>query len=193
MRAYADTEKVSTNILKSLAVVLVALRQQMGDPSGLSHAYKLRAAEMYRNAGIGPTNTSNVSANVRYHINNLLRVVYTAAELEDANLKTASAVERSAERRQLTRAVVQAATASTRAEALPAGDDAASTVRAVSDHLRIAEMLQSSVGRMQPDTIRREMTPAQRGVLYQRLQAVKQEITALSGILRDAGMERPPA
>ncbi|MFD8595384.1 hypothetical protein ACFV1L_10320 [Kitasatospora sp. NPDC059646] len=201
-QAYAATEKISTTILKSLAAVLIARRLQMGDLAGQSHAYKVEAQQMYLSANIPDGVASNLRASVRYHINNLLRTVASPEELEDAGLSPKPATERAADRRRLERGVVHAATAlheiapaapatSKRAAkaALPApAPEPQSPVRAVSDHLRIAQMLESAIGRMQPAVIEGDMTPDQRRVLYTRLQAVKREITALSSVLRDAGM-----
>ncbi|MFJ9694932.1 hypothetical protein [Kitasatospora sp. NPDC101183] len=191
-KAYQHVEKASTTVLKSLAAVLIALRIQMDDPMGRSHDYRVRAAQIYLDAGIPKANQSNIQSNVRWHIGNLVRTVFTPEEVRDLGLLEEGPAGRKAQTRSMTTALVAAqragetlsaltppgvktapkkrtarrkTTAEPETPAVPAG-------RATADHLRLAESVGQILTRMQPHVIVEQMTNGQREVLIQRLREV---------------------
>lgn len=206
VRAYQQVEKAQVVVLKSLAAVLVALRLQMDDPKGDSHAYKQQAAEIYRDAGVPKDTKSTVQGNVRWHIGNLLRDLLPPDEVRALGLKEEGPRERRSLARSRTSALVTAQRAGETLAALtppvvevtpkkrarkatavePPAAPAVPVGRAISDHLRLAESVGQILGRMQEPVITGDMTPGQRGMLAERLREAVARAEELIKIAEDA-------
>ncbi|MFI6444703.1 hypothetical protein [Kitasatospora sp. NPDC050543] len=189
VRAYAQLEHAGTTVLKSLAAVLVSIRLSMDDPNGSSYEYTQLAAQIYLDAGIAPEPQSRVKANVRYHISELLREVLSPKELTALGLHEKSARNRMADRRSVNTAIVASARAAETADQLQStdGDAEAPVSRLVADHLKLATTVTRIIDGMQPDVIRKEMTPAQRRVLDERYAQAIAQLQGLRKVIRTVG------
>ncbi|WP_030962667.1 hypothetical protein [Streptomyces sp. NRRL S-378] len=186
-----DVEKT---LLRSIAVVLVALRSRCigtdgrTDWVGRSADYRGKAQELYRQANIPEDSQDTIQGAVRYHIGNILRDELSAEELEDYGLKTLSPVARGRERRASRAAIVTVARAELAAadvgkkskKAAPAVEPAApsSSGSLVADHLRLSKGAATIISQLSTDIID-GMTDGQRAKLDEELEAAQKAIARL--------------
>ncbi|MER5501364.1 hypothetical protein ABT096_29745 [Streptomyces sp. NPDC002561] len=186
-REYARIQGQQTTLLKNLAVVIVSLRIQRGDLRGASHEYRQIVADMYRAAGIDPDNSTNLQSAVRWHIGNLLRRAATPRELERADLKPTSPLERLQDARKVDAAIVKAAKVSAAADAAKSSrkkgtktePDVGAAIKATADHLRLAKVAADVLGKLDRHVITKDMADGQRKALDRELAAMERKIASL--------------
>jgi hypothetical protein len=191
VRAYLQIEDAETAILRSVAVVLVALRAHYTDREGRpdmrgsSYAYRQAAGEIYSMTGIG-ADTSGMQQAVRWHVGSILREELSSDQLESYGLKPSTPLDRGRDRRALTAALVR----SQRAEVVGAvmGEDSEQTTRAVGDHVRLAAGVVNILHTMRPDTIADDMTPGQRRRLDVLLNEASERIALLRSLIAESGI-----
>ncbi|MFE6493406.1 hypothetical protein [Streptomyces sp. NPDC057748] len=184
-REYTRIQGQQTTLLKNLAVVIVSLRVQRNELRGTSHEYRQLVADMYRSAGIDPDKSTNLQSAVRWHVGNLLRRVATPRELERADLKPTSPLERMQDTRAANAALVKAARvsadadSSTKASRAKSDADPGQVVKATADHLRLAKVAAEIVGKLDKRVITKEMTDGQRKALDRELSGLERKIASL--------------
>lgn len=104
MKEWAALESGRTQVLRSLAEVVVELRSRTlenGTPdwAGRSWEYRQAAHAAYEAAGIPADAQAGIQAAIRYHVGNLLRERLTPEELQRAGLLGVSPRERIAAQR----------------------------------------------------------------------------------------------
>lgn len=111
---YQSVEQSKTEILKTLAEVVVDIRSQFQDESGITDwrgntwEYRRFMEDLYEKAGIPPDSKSTIQAALRYHVGNVLRSRVPRKELEAADLLATSPRERMASQRSEASAVLRA-------------------------------------------------------------------------------------
>lgn len=185
-RAYAAVEKQPTILAMNLAVVLIALRKQHGDMLGKSWQYKQQAQEIYNTANIPREQRDRLTANVRYHVGNMLRRYLTPREVKSLGIQDATPLERLQDRRATDQALLRAVKVSADVaasnpkpakgvqETVPATSGGPGMiVKATADHLRLASVAAKLVGELDVKVIDESMTDGQRDKLDAELAAVE--------------------
>lgn len=203
-REYARVAEIPTILLKNIATVVVALRMQYGDMRGETHPYRQAVAEMYRAAGVPPTNSDKMQTAVRWHVGNLLRQRLTPRQLEKHDLLPTSPLERLQDTRAANSALVRAASAyravqesmpepTSEDPEKPKGKKGKSTavdvpaeraVKATADHIRLVEAARNITAQLSPDVIKSHMTDGQRAKLDEDLAAMQKRLTELRRLTR---------
>ncbi|MFB7919240.1 hypothetical protein [Streptomyces sp. NPDC056061] len=184
-REYVRIQGNQTTLLKNLAVVIVSLRVRRGELRGTSHEYRQIVAGMYRQAGIGPAGSDSLQTAVRWHVGNLLRRVATPRELERADLKPTSPLERQQDSRAVTAKLAKAARVTRDVNAAPKGKrkantaDAGQAVKATADHLRLAQVAGEMLTQLDRHVITKDMTDGQRQALDKQLAAMERKLATL--------------
>lgn len=182
VKEYAAVEHKPTIILRSLAVVLIALRMQHVDSEGRpdmrgrSGPYRGDASEVYRRAGIAPDSQDRLQKAVRWHIGNILRDELDVSTLESYELRQDSPLERQRDDRASRSAVVAASRAEVEASSSRAGGV---TVKATADSIRLGRAVTNILKELSPDVIDNEMTDGQRAKLDEQLAEAQTLIAAL--------------
>lgn len=200
-REHAKIDGAQTVLLKNLATVVLAIRKKHDDWEGMSRAYRMEVAEMYRQAGIPASNVSGTQAAVRYHVGNLVRRYLTPREMKSLSIADTTPLERQQDRRaadsQLLSALKLSVEASapvstsvtkpTKTKTTKAAKSAeservpeqGSAIKATADHLRLTHAARQLVEQLDGDIIRDHMTEGQRAKLDEDLAAMQDIITAL--------------
>lgn len=194
-REYARIEHAPTILLKNIATVVVAMRQQHDDWLGRKQEYRDDVAEMYRMANIPPDSKDRIQSAVRWHIGNLLRDVLPAQELEALVLNAKSPLKRLQDRRALDSAVLATAKASTAVAAStpkktktakskvedpePRVPEQGDGIKATADHLRLAKVGANVFRQLDLAVIDEHMTDGQRAKLDDELAELQTLIAKL--------------
>ncbi|MER6485733.1 hypothetical protein ABT264_19520 [Streptomyces virginiae] len=187
---------VERTLLKSTAVVLVALRSRCTDSEGRtdwggrSADYRRQAQELYQQANIPADSEATIQGAVRWHVGNILRDELSTEELEDYGLKALSPTARSRERRSSRAAIVSVVRAETEAAEVKKKGKAKKTASAgelavpagagslVADHLRLSKGAATIISQLSTDVID-DMTDGQRAKLDAELEAAQKALAKL--------------
>ncbi|MEV5319153.1 hypothetical protein AB0K92_16110 [Streptomyces sp. NPDC052687] len=211
-REYNRIQDASTIMLRNIAVVIVALRKQLGDWKGQTHEYRQIVADMYRAANLPPDSQGTIQASVRYHVGNELRRYLTPRELKRTGLLPESPLERQQDVRATRAAIVKATTTLADAERVPAQkavkkssakkavkgvvkaevvqrSAVGSEIKATADQIRLAEVAVNLLGQLNLSTIDRDMTDGQRAKLAAHLAAIEERAREIRAHMENASSE----